>query len=147
MALVIVGGLVTACALAYQAFYTLRTGHTMLFLLKPARTHAPSRATLRIAYTLLYLSPAVAIAVILAVALKKAGVKRVQIWVMGNFGMIFWSLYFLLMGFLFAVQPEKMMRWMMRANPQLVDNRSIVIVARLVGVGLMGMGLVFLAKL
>jgi hypothetical protein len=89
----------------------------------------------------------VAIAVILAVALKKAGVKRVQIWVMGNFGMIFWSLYFLLMGFLFAVQPEKMMRWMMRANPQLVDNRSIVIVARLVGVGLMGMGLVFLAKL
>jgi hypothetical protein len=147
MALVIVGWLLTACALAYQGIYILRTGQTMLFFVKSVHSRAPSGVLLRVAYALLYLFPVAAITVILATALAKGGLRRVQSWVIGNLGMIFWSICFLFIGLLLLAQPEKMLRWTIRANPDLADNKSVVVITRCIGVGLLGMGIVMLAKL
>ena len=147
MALLILGWLLTACAFAYQGVYILRTGHTTPFFVKHAHSRAPSALPARLAYALLYLFPVAAITVILATALAKSGVSRVQSWLIGSFGMIFWSLCFSLIGLLLLAQPEKMLRWTVRANPELADNKSVVVITRFIGVGLLGMGLVMIARL
>jgi hypothetical protein len=147
MAVVIVGSLLTACALAYQGVYILCTGQTMLFVVKPIHPRAPSGLFQRLGYALVYLFPAVAIMVILATALTKTGVIPVQSWVIGHFGMLFWSLCFLVVGGLHLALPEKMLRWTIRANPELADKKSVVVITRFIGVGLLGMGIAMLARL
>jgi len=109
MALVILGRLLTACALLYQEIYTLRTGRANWFFQKPAASQTPLEVLSRLAYASVYLFPAIAIIVILATALVKPGLSRVETWVIGNSGMLFGPLLFSIIGLLHLVQPEKML--------------------------------------
>ncbi len=151
MLIVIVSWLLMICALVYQAIYVCRTGRPTLFFMKFTGSRASTRAPLgtfsRLAHALLYLFPAVAMTVILATALSKSGVNRVRSYLIGNLGMILWSLFFLLIGLLLVVQPQKMLRWTLRANPELEDKKSAVVITRLIGVGIVGVGAVILARL
>jgi len=61
--------------------------------------------------------------------------------------MIFWSLCFVLIGILNLVQPVKMLRWTIRAHPELAENKSVIVITRLIGVGLLCMGVTMLARL
>lgn len=147
MALVVFGFVVTACALTCQGIYVLRTGQTTPFFVRPSRSRALSSAIPRLAYAMLYLFPVGGVAVILAIALAKSGARRLQSWLVGNLGMIFWSMFFLLLGVLLLTQPVKMLRWTIRDNPELAENKSVVVITRLIGTGLLGMGIVMLARL
>lgn len=147
MALVVFGFVVTACALAYQGIYVLRTGQTTPFFVRPARSHALAGSIPRFAYAVLYLFPVGGIALILATALAKSGTRRLQSWLVGNLGMIFWSMCFSFIGVLLLAQPAKMLRWTIRDNPELAENKSVVVITRLIGTGLLGMGIVMLARL
>jgi hypothetical protein len=147
MAIVIVSWLIAACVLVYQGIYVLRTGCITLFFIRPEYSRAASGLLLRLSYAFVYLFPGVAIVVILVTALSRAGVARVESWVIGNLGMLIGSLFFMLIGFLLLVQPEKMLLWTIRDHPELAGNKAATVIARLIGIGLLTMGGVMLANL
>jgi hypothetical protein len=147
MAIVIVSWLIAAYVLVYQGIYVLRTGRITLFFIRPEYSRTASGLFLRLSYAFVYLFPGVAIVVILVTALSRAGVARFESWVIGNLGMLIGSLFFMLIGFLLLVQPEKMLLWTIRDHPELAGNKAATVIARLIGIGLLTMGGVMLANL
>lgn len=147
MGLVIVGALLIACVLLYQAICTFRTGRLILFPVKFAHPGANSRILHRACLALIYLFPAMAIIAILTTALSKWGVLGIQTWAMRNFSMLFWSLCLSLIGMLLVTQPEKMLRWTIRDNPDIAHNKSAVVITRFIGIGLVGLGLTIIRML
>ena len=83
----------------------------------------------------------------LAMALAKSGVGRIQSWLVGNLGMIFWSSCLSFVGLLLLGQPVRMLRWTIRDNPELAENKLVLVITRFIGVGLLGMAIVMLARL
>jgi hypothetical protein len=80
-------------------------------------------------------------------ALSKWGVLDIQTWARRNFSMLFWSLCLSLIGMLLVIQPEKMLRWTIRDNPDIAHNKSAVIITRFIGIGLVGLGLTIIRML
>jgi len=62
-------------------------------------------------------------------------------------GMIYYSVLLGIVGVLFAAQPARMLRWTIRNHPELADNQGVLIIARLIGVGLLAMTLFIVEKL
>lgn len=62
-------------------------------------------------------------------------------------GMIYYSVLLGVIGVLFAAQPARMLRWTIRNHPELADNRGVLTIARLIGVGLLLMTLFIVGKL
>ena|SRR5258707_925909 len=132
-------------ALTYQGVHILRTGHTDLFFVKPVDAHAPSGMARRLSYASIYLFSAGGMTAILATALTRSGVSRLQTWLANNFDMLFFSLCFAVVGLLLLLQPARMIRWTIRDRPELADNKSAVLVMRFLGVWSLGMGYMMLA--
>ena len=61
--------------------------------------------------------------------------------------MIFWILCLGVSGLLFLITPARMLRWTLRRHPELADIRSVLLTARLIGLGLFAMSSVMLYKL
>ncbi len=142
MALVIFGWLLGACVMTYQAVYILRTGRTTLFLDKRAR--APAGLVTRLRYAFVYLFPAVGIIAILATELVRAGVNRVWAWLSARLGAVALGSFMVITGLRLMVQPEKMLRELIRENPEVLEHRSTMVIARAVGTVLFGIGAVAL---
>jgi len=146
-ALVIVSWLIGVVVLACQAIYIFCTGQTNWFFARPLRSHPLSWGSRRIGYVLIHLIPAVGMTVLLLTALTKRGIEPVLSWVTENFGMFLYSLFFLLIGLLLLVQPEKMLRLTIRDNPELAESKFAVVIKRCIGAGLFGMGFQIIARL
>jgi hypothetical protein len=61
--------------------------------------------------------------------------------------MIFWILCLGISGLLFLVIPAPMLRWTLQKHPELAAIRSVLLTARLIGLGLIAMSSVMLYKL
>lgn len=142
MALVIFGWLLGACVMTYQAVYILRTGRTTLFLDK--RPRAPTGLVTRFRYASVYLLPAVGMIAILATELVRTGVGRVWGWLSARLGAVALCSFMMITGLLLVVQPEKMFRELIRQNPELLEHRSTMVIARAVGTVLFGIGALLL---
>ena len=143
MALMIFGWLLGACVFAYQGVYILRTGRTTLFLDK--RPRAPAGLVTRLRYALVYLFPAAGIIAILATSLARTGVNRVWSWLYGRLGTLVFASFMAITGLRLLVQPEKMLRELIRENPEPLEQRSTLVIAPAVGTVLFGIAAVFLA--
>ena len=143
MALAIFGWLLAACVFAYQGVYILRTGRTTLFLDKRAR--APAGLVTRLRYAIVCLLLAAGIIAILATALARNGVGRVWDWLNGRLGTVVFASFMAITGLRLVVQPENMLRELIRENPELLGHRSTMVIARAVGTVLFGIAAVFLA--
>ncbi len=147
MGLVIVGALLVAFFLLYQAIHILFKGQFVLSYPRFAHPRPALRPIRRVCYALVFVFPVAGIFAILATALSKRGVLGIQTWVTTNFGMLLVSLCLSLVGTLVAVQPERMLRWTIREHPDLAREKSVIRMARLIGIGLVGLGLIILLML
>jgi hypothetical protein len=129
-----------------QGIYVIRSGQTTLFVLK-TQHRAPIGVVQRGAYAVMYLLPALGMAGVLAAAIRKSGFEPVRKWLNENSGML---IYILLLGACGAwslAQPASMLRWTMRTNPELADNRALLLTIRLVGLVITLAVLFMLSKL
>jgi hypothetical protein len=62
-------------------------------------------------------------------------------------GMIYYSALLGIIRVLFAAQPGRMLRWTIRNHPDVADNQGALVIARLIGVGLLAMTLFIVEKL
>jgi hypothetical protein len=147
MAFVILMWLVVAGFLLIQAVYVIRTGQTMPFLVKSEHRHPPVGQLSRLGHAFAYLFPSIGILLILAVELRRAGSGRVRTWFGENFGLLFFMLLLATCGALYLALPAKMLRWTLRNNPELAENKAVLITMRLVGLGILLVALFALAKL
>lgn len=147
MGLVIVGALLAAFFLLYQAIHILFKGQFILSYPMSARSQPALQPLRRVCYALVFVFPVAVIFAILATALSKRGVLGIQTWITTNFGMLLVSLCLSLVGTLIAVQPERMLRWTIREYPDLAREKSVIRMARLIGMGLVGLGLIILQVL
>ena len=145
MALVIAGWLATGAILIYQGVYTLFSGRVTLFFARSAQVRAAPGPFSRVAYAFIYLFPGVGAMVILAGALAKSGIARAEEWMLDNFGLLLGSSLLALVGLLHLLGPKKMLRWTIRTHPDLADNSTVVVITRLVGAGLLLIGLIMLS--
>ena len=143
MARVVFGVLLMMSVLLYQGIYVLRTGQTALFGSKVTRE--PSRGLRKLTYTLLYLVPAVSAGVILGESLARSGLGPLQSWAAENVDAITIALLFSIVGLLSVGMPEAMMRWTLPGRLELVDNSNVVRLWRVLGFGLVWLGVQMLA--
>ena len=64
-----------------------------------------------------------------------------------NAGMIFFTVLLAVIGAMHLAEPARMLRWTLRNNPELGENRAVLIVTRFIGLGLLVLALFILAKL
>jgi hypothetical protein len=147
MAFVILMWLMTAGVLFYQGLYVIRTGQTMLFLTKREHRHPPVGSLSRLAYAFVYWFPSVAMFVILATSLKRAGFGPLRAWLGRNSGMLFYALFLGAAGALQIAKPSMMLRWTLRNHPELADDRFALWITRLIGLALLCMAIFMLAKM
>lgn len=147
MAFVILMWLVVAGFLVIQAVYVIRTGQTMLFMVKPEHRHPPVGPLSRFCYAFAYLFPSIGVMLILGAQLRRKGLGPVKAWVGENFGSLFYVLVLAAGGALYLAVPAKMLRWTLRNSPGLAENKSVLITMRLVGLGILLVALFILAKL
>jgi hypothetical protein len=147
MALVIVGWLLTACVLGYQAVHTLRTGQASWFCARSVEPGRALRPLLRLVYAILYAFPAVAIAAILTNEIARTGIKQIEDRIISNLGLLLLSSFFLIMGMLLLVRPERTLRWTLRTDPEVVEGGAATVVGRLIGVAFMAFALITLAHI
>jgi hypothetical protein len=145
--LVILGSLIMACACAYQAIYTVRTGQVVWFVGPPAASPPLPWLWPRIAYALVYLIPSAGIFAILARSAIRGGLSRIEVFVAMNLGDLVASLLFMVPGLLLVLQPAKMLRWTVRTNPELAEDKSVLLMTRCIGVGFIAMGARILSAL
>ena len=147
MGFVVVAWLVLSGVFMYQGIYTLRTGFSTWFFHTTPMARVPLGPLLRTWYGLVYLFPSTAMMVILATELKRVGVAPVWDWITRNLGMLYWSLGFMVVGFLLLVRPDKTLRWTLGSNPGVTENKSVQLIARVIGVAFIVGGLRVLALL
>jgi hypothetical protein len=148
MAFIVTATLLIAYVLVHQAIYILRTGQITWFFLKNiVRLHEPLRRWSKVRYAILYLLMAGAIAIIWIKPFVKANSNRVLPWMKtANRGSLFVAVFFLVSGFLWLMWPKKMIRWTIRTHPGLADEKSIVLIGRILGILMIGFALVVLAN-
>jgi hypothetical protein len=147
MAFVIIICLIVMYAFVNQAIYILRTGQITWFFGKSVYLHTPLKLWRKIYYAIIHLLPASAIVVIWMMALIKADKTRVLAWMRDHLGTLLFALFFLVYGFLYLVWPDRMLRWNIRTHPEIADNKSVIVIARIIAVFMIGSGLVILATL
>lgn len=151
MAFVVTMWLVTLVALFVQGIHIIRTGQTAWFFAKSFLAKPPSHPPLasfsRLSYALIHILPSIAMMLILFGKLKQRGLGALEAWLDKNSGMLFWTLLLGLGGTLWLLNPAGMLRWSIRTHPELADNRDFVIMARVIGLLILGMALFILAKL
>jgi hypothetical protein len=134
MALVVVGSLLTAAALGYQALYIFYTGRLGWFFVLACDRGARLTGRSRIVHGVLYLLPSVAIVTLLTAALVRGGFDRLREWTLMNLDLVVFATIFLISGVLLVVKPDKMLRWMIQSNPQIATNRAMLVIAQIIGV-------------
>jgi hypothetical protein len=147
MAFVILMWLLIAGVLLFQGMYVIRTGQTMLFLTKHEHRHPPAGPLSRVVYALIYWFPSLGMIVILASSLRRAGFSPLKVWLGRNSGMFFLALFLAVGGVLYIAKPAMMLRWTLRRNPELADDRFVIGITRLIGLAILCMAIFMLAKL
>lgn len=147
MAFVVLMWLVGATFFFIQGVYIIRTGRVSWVFAKPEYQYSPRSVFVRLGYACFYLAISIAMLVILANQIEHIGVSPLKKWLDENFGMLFWCVFLAVGGILYLVQPSKMIRWTIRSNATLADNRSVIITVRLIGLGILAVALAMLAKL
>lgn len=147
MAFVILMWLVAAGFLLIQTLYVIRTGQTMLFLVKRDHRHPPVGPLSRVGYAFVYFLPSVGITLILRAELRRFGFGPVRAWLGENFVSLFYMLFLAIGGALNLAIPAKMLRWTLHNNPKLADNKAVLITTRFIGLGLLIFALFIIAKL
>ena len=147
MAIIVAIWILLVIALVAQEIYVVRSGQTMLLLVKRQHRHPPVSAGQRLAYAFVYLFPGFAMTVVLITAMKTAGLGAVREWFEHNSDDLFFLVVFAVVGVLNLACPTKMLRWTLRRNPELADNKTVVLITRLIGLGFIVFALAILAKL
>jgi hypothetical protein len=140
-AVVIVGWLVVAVFLLLQGIYTLRTGRITPFFARPIYLRSARGLASRLGYSFVYLVPAVGAFIIIGVTLYREGIDRAEVWIVGNVGMVLGGSLFVVLGLLHLFEPECMLRWTVQTHPELSRNSAVILTARVIGVGLLCLGL------
>lgn len=146
MAFVIVLWLVGIGFFLAQGIYVIRSGQTTLFVLK-TQHRSPIGVVQRGAYATVLLLPALGMTGVLAAALAKSGFDPIKRWFDKNGGMLFYILLLGACGVWSLVQPAGMLRWTIRTNPELADNKAVLTTIRLVGLVITLTVLFMLSKL
>jgi hypothetical protein len=146
MAFVIVLWLVGIGFFLAQGIHVIRSGQTTLFVLK-AQRRPPIGGVRRGAYAIMYLLPGLGMAGVLAAAFRKSGFEPVRKWFNANNGMLIYILLLGACGVWSLAQPASMLRWTIRTNPELADNRAVLVTIRLVGLVITLTVLFMLSKL
>lgn len=139
--------LTVATFLFAQGVHIIRTGQVTLFLAKPEHRPPARSALVRSAAAFLYLAASVGLTAILARKIEQVGLGPLRAWLHSIFGMLLWSFVLAAIGILHLLQPAKMLRWTIRFNPGLADNRSVVITTRLIGLGVLCVAFAIMARL
>lgn len=91
--------------------------------------------------------PAVGIIAILTSELLRAGTSVVLQWTSEHFGVLIGSLLLSITGLRYLARPEEMLRQTFRDRPEVPERESAVLIARLIGIGLIAMGFILLRGL
>lgn len=114
MALVIIGSLVTACLLLLQGLHIFRNGNMRPFFERPGdlRRGRPRHSRgARLAATLLYTVPSLAILCILTFALFKNDRQYLFEWLSGHVVGLIGGLFLLVYGLVALLRPDVVLRW------------------------------------
>jgi hypothetical protein len=144
-AVVIVSWLVIGAFLLVQGLYTLRTGRITPFFTKPVYSRSVRGPTGRLAYAFVYMFPGAAALIIIAVEGRRQGMGHIETWFADNLGMAVGASIFVALGLLHLFEPEGMLRWTVRTHPELSRNDLVVVTTRVIGVGLLCLGLCMFA--
>ena len=142
MARIVFGCLLTVIGLTYQGVRILRTGQTNPF--PDERPGLPLGTARRLQYACIHLFPAAGIAAILATALAKNGASGLGQWLARNLDVIFFASCFSIIGLLQFARPEMMIRRSLRDHPELADQKSVVLIMRLLGIAFVGIAIVMI---
>ena len=140
-AVVIVIWLIVGVLLLLQGIYTLRTGRVTPFFTKPIYSRSARGLVGRFGYSFVYLFPGVAALVIIARVVCRQGIEHAETWIVANLGMALGASVFVVLGLLHLFEPERMLRWTVRTHPELSRNGTVVLTTRVVGLGLLCLGL------
>lgn len=140
-AVVIVGWLAVAVFLLLQGIYTLRTGHITPFFARPVYLRSARGPVGRLGYSFVYLFPGVAAFIIIVMMVYREGIDQVENWIVDNAGMALGASLFVVLGLLHLFRPELMLRWTVQTHPELSRNAAVVLTTRVIGFGLLCLGL------
>jgi len=147
MAFIVLIWLLAAAFLLYQGFYVIRTGQTMLFLVKNDHRHQPVGFLRRFIFSLIFWLPGIGIILILATSFKKEGFDQLWNWARENSQMLVWVLLLAVSGVMLLSRPSQMLRWTLRNNAELAANRAVLVTTRVIGSAILLIALMILARL
>jgi len=140
-AVVIVSWFIVGAFLVLQGVYTLRTGRITPFFTRPVYSRSARGPAGRLAYAFVYLLPGAAALIIIAVEGRRQGMGHVGTWFVDNLGMAVGASIFVALGLLHLFKPERMLRWTVQTHPELSRNAVVVVTTRVIGLGLLCLGL------
>lgn len=114
MALVIVGGLMTACLLFYQGFHILKNGEMRAFFEEsggPGDSRLRVKPGARLPLALLYLVPSAAVMSVLTLALVRSDKRQLLEWLSEQWSGLFGAVFFLAYGLVAILRPRMVIRW------------------------------------
>jgi membrane-bound metal-dependent hydrolase YbcI (DUF457 family) len=109
--------------------------------------HSAASYTERFRYASVYVLPGAGMTAILVTAAKSWGFARIGAWLSENYGMLVLTVYLALGGLFTALRPATMVRWTLRKNPELATHRDIVRTTRMIGLVILLIALLMIAKL
>lgn len=140
-AVVIVSWLIVGVFLLSQGIYTLRTGQITPFFTRPTYSRSARGLIGKLVYSFVYLFPGFAALIIIAMMVRRHGIEHVETWIDDNFGMAVGASLFVVLGLLHLFEPERMLRWTVQTHPELSRNGMVVVTTRVIGLGLLCLGL------
>jgi hypothetical protein len=130
-----------------QGVYILRTGQTAPPVGSREHLRPPISFTNRLFFASVYLFSSAAMALILGMALRRKGFAPVRAWLVDNSGMLSYMVPLAFGGLLICARPASMVAWTLRNNPELADDRKVLITTRLIGLGILLLALFIIGKL
>ena len=114
MALVIVGGLMTACLLFFQGIHVLKNGDMRPFFREPGGSSGPRlrvKPTAKLPLALVYVVPSAAVMSVLTLALVRSDKRRLLEWLTEHGVGLFGAVFFLAYGLVACLRPRMVIRW------------------------------------
>ena len=145
--IVVASWVIVGAFLVFQGVYTLVRGRVTLFFVRPTYSRSARGLIGRLGYSFVYLLPGVAAITIFGLMIGRVGIDRARTWVVDNVGMLLGSLLFVTLGLLHLIKAEHMLRWTIRTHPELSQSTTVIVVTRVIGLGLLCLGLGMLAAI
>lgn len=146
MRLLIVAAFVFACLLIAQGIYIYRTGVVALFLIRqPASARLPTSLQ-RIGYAAIHIFSGLAIISLLAATAKRR-FSDLTAWLSDHGAEIFWLGLLTASGICTLFWPSIPVKWARTAHPQLADDDSILLIARVIGAVQLGIAIFIFVRL